>query len=159
MQNTNNKIVEIWTDGACSGNPGPGGLGAILKYGDKFKEISLGYSLTTNNRMELMAVIAALEALKRPSQVLLHSDSKYVVEAMEKGWPQSWQAKGWRKKDGPAKNPDLWEKILELCEKHEVKFSWVKGHAGHEQNERCDELARMAIERVGERMEDNGYKN
>jgi ribonuclease HI len=151
------KIVEIWTDGACSGNPGPGGYGIILKYGERTKEISAGYKLTTNNRMELRATIAALEALKKPSKVILHSDSKYVVEALRQGWADKWKARGWRTKDGPAKNPDLWERLLELCSKHDVQFSWVKGHAGHEQNERCDELAREAIEN-GELLEDTGYK-
>lgn len=151
------KTVEIWTDGACSGNPGPGGYGVILKYGSKVKELSAGYKLTTNNRMELMATISALEALKKPSQVILHSDSKYVVEAIRQGWAKKWRSKGWRTSDGPAKNPDLWQKLLDLCDKHEVQFSWVKGHAGHEQNERCDELARAAVEQ-GELQADTGYK-
>lgn len=142
---TSPKKVEIWTDGACSGNPGPGGFGAILQYGTKRKEISGAYRRTTNNRMELMAVIESLGALKDRCDVTLHSDSKYIVEAMQKGWPQGWKKKGWRKKDGMAKNIDLWEQILTLCEKHQVTFSWLKGHSGHDENERCDELARQAI--------------
>lgn len=151
------KKVEIWTDGACSGNPGPGGFGAILQYQGKRKELSAAYRRTTNNRMELMGVIAALNALKDKCHVILHSDSKYIVEAMQQGWPLAWQKRGWRKKDGPAKNPDLWEQILELCDKHEVEFTWLKGHAGHEENERCDELARRAISE-GQFNEDENYK-
>jgi ribonuclease HI len=150
------KKVEIWTDGACSGNPGPGGFGVILQYGPKRKEISGGFNHTTNNRMELMGVIAGLSALKDPCDVTLHSDSKYIVEAMQKGWPQAWQKKGWRKKDGMAKNTDLWEQILDLCEKHKVEFSWLKGHSGHDENERCDELARQAF-LDGNLEEDGGF--
>ena len=152
------KKVEIWTDGACSGNPGPGGFGAILQYGQKRKEISGAYQRTTNNRMELMAVIESLGALKDPCHVTLHSDSKYIVEAMLKGWPQSWQKKGWRKKDGMAINIDLWEQILELCQRHKVEFNWVKGHSGHDENERCDELARRAI-LDGPLLRDQGFES
>lgn len=154
---TSDKKVEIWTDGACSGNPGPGGFGAILQYGEKRKEIYGSYRRTTNNRMELMAVIEALSALKGRCHVTLHSDSKYIVEAMQKGWPQGWKKKGWRKKDGMAKNIDLWEKILNLCDLHEVNFNWLKGHAGHDENERCDELARQAIS-DGDLIEDDGFE-
>ena len=154
---TSDKKVEIWTDGACSGNPGPGGFGAILQYGEKRKEIYGSYRRTTNNRMELMAVIEALSALKGRCHVTLHSDSKYIVEAMQKGWPQGWKKKGWRKKDGLAKNIDLWEKILNLCDLHEVNFNWLKGHAGHDENERCDELARQAISN-GDLIEDDGFE-
>lgn len=139
------KTVEIWTDGACSGNPGPGGYGAILQYGEKRKELAAGYKRTTNNRMEMRGVIEALSALKGSCHVVLHSDSKYIVEAMQKRWPHTWQKNNWKKKDGRAKNPDLWEQIISLCEKHTVEFGWVKGHDGHEENERCDELARQAI--------------
>ncbi len=135
-------FVEIFTDGACSGNPGPGGYGAILRFGEHEKELSGGEEHTTNNRMELMAVITALEALKRPCRVCITTDSKYVVDGIEKGWAKSWRAKGWIKSDKkPAINPDLWGRLLDLIDRHEVEFRWVKGHAGHPENERCDELA------------------
>ncbi len=137
-----NKKVEIFTDGACSGNPGPGGWGAVLRYGKAEKELSGGERETTNNRMELSAVIAALEALKEPCDVTLCSDSKYVIDAITKGWAKKWQANGWIKSDKkPALNVDLWEKLLCLLEKHQVNFVWIKGHAGHPENERCDQLA------------------
>ena len=136
------KEVQIFTDGACSGNPGPGGWGAILKYGDNVKELSGGEPNTTNNRMEMSAVIASLSALKEPCKVTLTSDSKYVIDAVTKGWAKKWQANGWIKSDKkPALNSDLWEKLLALLEIHDVKFVWVKGHAGHPENERCDRLA------------------
>ena len=136
------KQVEIFTDGACSGNPGPGGWGAVLRFGSAQKELCGGEENTTNNRMELSAVIAALSALKEPCRVILTTDSQYVVNGIEKGWAKKWQANGWRKSDkSPALNPDLWEKLLQLCEIHEVYFQWVKGHAGHPENERCDRLA------------------
>ena len=136
------KQVEIFTDGACSGNPGPGGWGAVLRYGSAEKELSGGAADTTNNRMELSAVIAALSALKEPCKVTLTSDSKYVIDAVTKGWAKKWQANGWVKSDKkPALNADLWEKLLALLENHDVRFVWVKGHAGHPENERCDRLA------------------
>lgn len=136
------KKVEIYTDGACSGNPGRGGYGTILKYQQKEKELSAGYKLTTNNRMELMAIIAGLEALKEPCHVTLYSDSRYIVDAINKGWARGWQKKGWmRNKKEKAKNPDLWSRLLSLLEKHDVEIFWVKGHAGHHYNERCDQLA------------------
>lgn len=136
------KTVTIYTDGACSGNPGPGGWGAILMYGTFKKELSGGESHTTNNRMELTGVITALEALKEPCVVELYSDSKYVIDALEKGWARSWKARGWVKADKkPALNPDLWERLLELCERHTVNLHWVKGHASNPYNNRCDELA------------------
>ena len=136
------KQVEIFTDGACSGNPGPGGWGAVLRYGSAEKELSGGAADTTNHRMELSAVIAALSALKEPCKVTLTSDSKYVIDAVTKGWAKKWQANGWVKSDKkPALNADLWEKLLTLLEKHDVRFVWVKGHAGHPENERCDRLA------------------
>ncbi len=136
--------VEIFTDGACSGNPGPGGYGAILRCKGKEKEISGGEAHTTNNRMELTAVIKALEALKFPCKVLITTDSKYVSEAVTKGWAIGWKKRGWKKGDGkPALNPDLWEQLLALLEIHTVEFNWIKGHAGHPENERCD---RMAVE-------------
>ena len=136
------KYVELFTDGACSGNPGPGGWGAILRYGDKEKELCGGEKETTNNRMELTAVIEALSALKEPCIVKLTTDSKYVCDAILNGWVYSWQKNGWKKADKkPALNVDLWEKLLPLLDKHEVKFNWVKGHNGHKENERCDQLA------------------
>lgn len=136
------KQVNIYTDGACSGNPGPGGFGVILKYGEISKEISAGYKNTTNNRMELLAVITGLEALKTDCAVTLYSDSKYVVDSITKGWVYSWQTKGWKKSDGKkALNVDLWVRLLPLLDKHDVEFVWLKGHAGHEYNERCDQLA------------------
>lgn len=134
--------VEIFTDGACSGNPGPGGYGAVLRVGEHTKEISGGEARTTNNRMELMGVISALSALKYPCDVVLTTDSKYVVDSVTKGWAKSWRANGWRKSDKkPALNADLWEKLLDLLDTHNVRFVWVKGHAGHPENERCDALA------------------
>ena len=134
--------VQLYTDGACSGNPGPGGSGAILRCGNYEKEISGGESNTTNNRMELMAVIAGLEALNRSCDVTIYSDSKYFVDAIEKGWAKSWRAKGWVKSDKTkAKNPDLWERVLDLLDNHKVTLVWIKGHAGHPENERCDQMA------------------
>ena len=136
------KTVTIYTDGACSGNPGPGGWGAILEYMGHEKELSGGEKNTTNNRMELTAVIKALQALKEPCTVELYSDSKYVLDALQKGWAVSWRKKGWIKSDKkPALNPDLWETLLNLVEKHDVRYHWVKGHASNPKNNRCDELA------------------
>ena len=136
------KYVEIFTDGACSGNPGHGGWGAVLRYEGREKELSGGEAETTNNRMELTAVIEAFSALKEPCQVRLVTDSKYVADSITKGWVYSWKKNGWKKADKkPALNVDLWEKLLPLIEYHEVKIEWVKGHAGHPENERCDELA------------------
>lgn len=136
--------VYIYTDGACSGNPGPGGWGAILKAGSHMKELSGGEANTTNNRMEMTAIIEALQGLKRPCEVILTSDSKYVIDAIEKGWVKKWKSNNWmRNKKDPALNVDLWEKILKLLDIHKVTFVWVKGHAGHPENERCDELAVM----------------
>ena len=134
--------VEIFTDGACSGNPGPGGWGAILRYKGVEKELSGGEPETTNNRMELTAVISALSALKEPCNVQLYSDSKYIIDAVTKGWAKSWKAKGCIKGDKkPPLNSDLWDTLLSLLDKHTVEFIWVKGHAGHPENERCDTLA------------------
>ena len=136
------KQVEIFTDGACSGNPGPGGYGVILRYKGINKELSGGEHTTTNNRMELTAVITGLQALKEPCDVTLYSDSKYIIDAIQKGWAKKWKANGWmRNKKDPALNPDLWDKLLNLLEVHDVTFVWVKGHAGHPENERCDQLA------------------
>ena len=136
------KTVTLYTDGACSGNPGPGGWGAILEYNGVEKELSGGEKSTTNNRMELTAVIRGLEALKEPCIVELYSDSKYVIDGLSKGWAESWRAKGWRKADKkPALNPDLWGTLLDLVAKHEVRYHWVKGHAENPKNNRCDEMA------------------
>ncbi len=136
------KFVEIFSDGACSGNPGPGGWGAILRCGGKEKELSGGDPHTTNNRMELLGVISALEALKFPCKVRITTDSKYVVDGISKGWAVGWRKRGWKKSDGkPALNPDLWDRLLELLELHEAEFCWIKGHVGHTENERCDRLA------------------
>ena len=136
------KRVEIFTDGACSGNPGPGGYGVILRYGGREKELSGGERETTNNRMELMAAITGLEALKERCRVTLYSDSKYLIDALKLGWAAKWRANGWmRNKKDAALNPDLWERLLAQTERHEVELVWVKGHAGHPENERCDRLA------------------
>ena len=138
------KTVTLYTDGACSGNPGPGGWGAILEYMGHEKELSGGEESTTNNRMELTAVIMGLSSLKEPCIVELYSDSKYVIDGLEKGWAESWKRKGWIKSDKkPALNPDLWEKLLELTAKHQMRYHWVKGHAENPKNNRCDELAVM----------------
>ena len=136
------KTVTLYTDGACSGNPGPGGWGAILSFRDTEKELSGGEANTTNNRMELTAVIQGLQALKEPCIVELYSDSKYVIDALEKGWAVSWREKGWRKADKkPALNPDLWGTLLDLAEKHTLHYHWVKGHADNPKNNRCDQMA------------------
>lgn len=136
-------MISIFTDGAAKGNPGPGGYGVILRFGSKEKELSAGYRLTTNNRMELLAVIVGLEALKTNKYpVTVYSDSKYVVEAVEKGWIWDWEKKDFKKK----KNPDLWKRYIALHRKFKVKFRWIKGHAGHPENERCDQLAVASAE-------------
>lgn len=142
------KLVEIFTDGACSGNPGPGGWGAILRYGDKERELSGGEKDTTNNRMELMAAIIALETLKEPCEVSLTTDSKYVMDGITK-WIFGWKKKNWKKADNkPVLNADLWQRLDIANARHKVNWKWVKGHAGHVENERCDELARMAIKEL-----------
>ena len=136
------QVVEIFSDGACSGNPGPGGYGAILRWKGKEKELCGGEAHTTNNRMELSGVIEALSALKYPCKVKLTTDSKYVIDSITKGWVYNWKRNGWKKSDkSPALNVDLWEKLLALLEVHDVEFFWIKGHAGHPENERCDRLA------------------
>ena len=143
------KTVTLYTDGACSGNPGPGGWGAILEYLGHEKELSDGEDNTTNNRMELTAVIMGLSALKESCIVELYSDSKYVIDGLQKGWAASWQKRGWIKSDKkPALNPDLWERLLELTAKHEMHYHWVKGHAENPKNNRCDELAVMEWKRL-----------
>lgn len=150
--------VDLYTDGACSGNPGPGGYGVVLIYGPHTKELSGAYKETTNNRMELMAVIKGLAALRKPCLVNLYSDSKYIVDAMNKGWVKRWQSNNWlRSKDEPAKNIDLWKQILEVAGKHQVRWNWVKGHASNTYNNRCDQLAREAIASQT-RQPDPGYK-
>ena len=136
------KEVWIYSDGACSGNPGPGGWGAILRYGEHTREISGGEAETTNNRMEMTAVLSALRMLKEPCRVHLVSDSRYVIDALQKGWAWGWKKKGWVKSDKkPALNADLWEKMLVEIAKHDMVYEWIKGHAGHPENERCDALA------------------
>lgn len=145
MSSKKNRVT-IYTDGACSGNPGPGGWGAVLRYGDTEKEISGGEPETTNNRMELMAAIMALESLKRPCAVDLYTDSEYVRGGMMQ-WMKKWKADGWKKKGG-LKNVDLWQRLEAVASKHDVTFHWVKGHAGHPDNERADALATRAIEKI-----------
>lgn len=147
LQTNSRPSVSIFTDGACSGNPGPGGYGVILTdEAGRRKELSAGFKHTTNNRMELLAVIVGLEALKRPSIARVVTDSQYVAKAIKEGWLKNWIARGWRKADKkPVLNVDLWKRLLPLLDVHQVKFEWIKGHAGHPENERCDELAVMAI--------------
>ena len=147
-------IIELYTDGASRGNPGPGGYGVVLKCGAHYKEISAGYACTTNNRMELLAVIVGLEALKRKNAIVhVYSDSSYVVKAVNEGWLQKWILKGIEKQ----KNPDLWQRFLQIYKKHRVTFYWVKGHAGHPENERCDKLAVEAA-LSGNLLDDVGYQ-
>lgn len=151
------KKVEIYTDGACSGNPGPGGYGAVMLFGEHRKELSQGYEKTTNNRMELLAAIVALEALKQRCDVTLYSDSKYVVDAVSKGWAKRWRSRGWKRTGNKRpENVDLWRRLLDVLEDHSVKFQWVKGHAGNPLNERCDELATGAL-RTPPLLPDAGY--
>ncbi len=162
MTEENKPIVEIYTDGACSGNPGRGGYGAVLRYKKSDgnyaeKQLSEGFINTTNNRMELLAPIVALESLKTSCKVTLTSDSKYLIDAIEKKWIDNWQAKGWKTSDKkPVKNIDLWKRLITAMERHEIKFVWVKGHAGHEFNEICDKLAVSAYN--GENLKiDEGF--
>lgn len=151
--------VTIYTDGGCDPNPGTGGYGAVLIFGNQRKELSGGFRLTTNNRMEMMAAIKALEALKAPCQVTLYSDSEYLVKAINLGWAKRWRANRWkRNKEDHALNPDLWEKLLKLCEKHQVTFVWVRGHAGVPGNERCDQLS-SAARRSKHLAVDEGYES
>ena len=151
--------IEIYTDGACKGNPGPGGYGVILVSKGRKKELSGGFRKTTNNRMELLACVEGIRSLKRPCRVVLTSDSKYVVNAMEKGWAKKWRSNGWKLSPSkPAKNPDLWAELLDLCEIQKVEFKWVKGHNNHPENERCDELAVAAAEKKDLPV-DEGFEN
>lgn len=150
--------VTAWTDGCCLGNPGPGGWAAVLLSGGNRKEISGGYRRTTNNRMEILGVIRALEALKERCDVTVRSDSQYVVKAMNEGWAESWKRRGWvTASKAPAANPDLWERLLRVRLNHRVAFEWVKGHSGVAENERCDELANAAA-KASDLPEDEGYK-
>lgn len=147
------KFVELFTDGACSGNPGPGGWGAVLRYNGHEKELSGGERETTNNRMELTAAIMGLAALKEPCEVRLVTDSKYVADGITKGWAESWRKNNWRKADKKsALNPDLWERLLDLVNTHKVTIEWVKGHAGHPENERCDQLAVAYYQKLQENL-------
>ncbi len=156
---TSKPQITIHTDGACIGNPGRGGYGVVLQFGEQRKELSGGYRLTTNNRMELMGPIKALQTLEQSYFVILYSDSRYVVDAIEKGWVERWRAKGWmRNKKDRAVNPDLWECLLDLCSEHEVEFRWVRGHAGNRYNERCDRLATQAARQKGLPI-DEGYES
>ena len=136
--------VVIYTDGACLGNPGPGGYGVVMLHGKNRREFSRGFRLTTNNRMEILACIVGLRELKEPSAVTLYSDSQYVINSMSKGWARRWKKNNWKRGDEDVRNPDLWQQMLDLCDKHKVKFNWVRGHAGNKENERCDQLAREA---------------
>jgi ribonuclease HI len=153
------KHVTIYTDGSCIGNPGPGGYGVVLLYEGVRKEISAGYKKTTNNRMELMAVIAGLLALNQKCKVMLYSDSEYVIKALTQGWAKKWQANGWkRNKKGKALNPDLWEILLSLCGQHDIEFKWVKGHDANPENERCDKLS-IAAATSSNLIADEVYEN
>jgi ribonuclease HI len=150
--------VTIYTDGACLGNPGPGGFGVVLLHGRHRRELSGGYRLTTNNRMEVMAAIAALKALKHKCRVELHSDSQYLVNAMQKGWARRWRLQGWKRNRAEyARNQDLWEELLRLTDRHEVEYRWVRGHAGVPENERCDELSLKAAQSQPQQP-DEGYE-
>ncbi|MDF7801694.1 ribonuclease HI [Pontiellaceae bacterium B1224] len=152
-------VIEVYTDGACKGNPGPGGYGVVLISGGRKRELSGGFRKTTNNRMELLACIEGLKALKKPTTVVLTSDSKYVVNAVEKGWAKKWRSNGWKLSPSkPAKNPDLWAELLDLCDVHKVEFKWVKGHNNHPENERCDELA-VAAASEEELHVDEGFES
>lgn len=152
------KQIRIYSDGACVGNPGPGGYGIILQYGGERRERSQGYRLTTNNRMELMGVIAGLETLREPCDVRVVTDSEYVVKGMTEGRALAWRARGWRTAGNQrAKNVDLWQRLLAMCEQHRVEFEWVQGHAGHPENERCDALA-VAAATGDSLLVDEGYE-
>ena len=149
-EETKPNLVVIYTDGACLGNPGPGGYGVVLLCDNRRKELSGGFSLTTNNRMEIMAAIVGLRQLKGPCSVTLYTDSQYLANAITKGWAQRWRANGWKRNSKEkALNPDLWEQLLDLCARHDVKFVWVRGHAGNRENERCDQLSWQAARQRG----------
>ena len=149
--------VYAFSDGSAIGNPGPGGYGVVLRYGENVNEFSQGFVRTTNNRMELLGAITALDALKRRQRVVLTTDSQYVINGIEKGWAARWQANGWmRNKKERALNPDMWERLLKACNRHDVRFEWIRGHTGHPENERCDELANSAA-RGGDQILDEGF--
>lgn len=154
------KRVEIFTDGSSRGNPGPGGYGTIVRYGAHTRELAQGFKKTTNNRMEILSAIAGLEILKEPCHVFIHSDSRYLIDAVSKGWIESWKARGWRKADKSAvKNVDLWMRFERAAEGHKIEWTWVKGHAGHALNERCDELATSAADgKKGPLVIDEGFR-
>ena len=154
------KPVKIYTDGSSRGNPGPGGYGTIVAYGEHRRELSQGFEKTTNNRMEILAAIAGLEILREPCQVTVYSDSRYLVDAQTKGWIEGWKSRGWKKKDkSEVKNVDLWERLEQAAHDHQIDWQWVKGHAGHEENERCDELATQAADgEAGLLVRDSGFK-
>jgi ribonuclease HI len=153
---TSTKHVTLYTDGGCINNPGPGGYGVVLLYNSNRKELSGGFRYTTNNRMEIYAAIAGLTALKEPCRVTVFSDSQYLVHAIQKGWALRWRENGWRRNNKEkAINPDLWEKLLSLCEIHDVEFKWVRGHAGESENERCDELAKAAASGSNHPVDEN----
>lgn len=162
METVNDPVTDetiiVYTDGGCLNNPGPGGYGVVIKDNTGREELSGGYRLTTNNRMELTACIVGLRQFRKRKKISIYSDSKYVVDGITKGWARSWRKRNWRKSDGqPALNPDLWAELLELCELHDVSFHWVKGHAGNPENERCDTLANTAARQSG-LPEDDGYR-
>ena len=145
MTKNNHNTVYAFSDGSAIGNPGPGGYGTVLKYGDNVKEFSQGFKHTTNNRMELLGAITALDALKGRQRVVITTDSKYVINGVEKGWAKKWQANGWmRNKKEKALNTDMWQRLLDACDRHDVSFEWIRGHTGHVENERCDTLANDA---------------
>ncbi len=157
VEPSDRKQVIVWTDGACIGNPGPGGYAAVLLHGEHRREVTGGARLTTNNRMELRAAIAALRALKYPCRVTLHSDARYLVDGVMNGAMRRWRAAGWRRGGTPVPNADLWQELLELCERHEVTLIWVPGHAGQAENERCDLLSVRAAQ-AGDLPPDEGYE-
>jgi ribonuclease HI len=151
------KQVVMFTDGACLGNPGPGGYGIVLLYGNHRRELSSGFSRTTNNRMELMAAIKGLEALKQPCRVALSADSQYLINGISKGWARAWRERGWRRRGKVVPNWELWRDLLDLCDRHHVRWTWVEGHTGDVENERCDELAKAAA-LVDDLPPDVGYE-
>ena len=157
MASNNDNIVYAFSDGSAIGNPGPGGYGVVLKYGDSRKELSQGFIHTTNNRMELLGAITALDSLKHNQRVVLTTDSLYVINGIEKGWALKWRANNWmRNKKERALNPDMWDRLLKACERHDVRFQWIRGHTGHPENERCDELANGAA-RSNDQILDEGF--
>lgn len=155
----NHRTVYAYSDGSAIGNPGPGGYGVVLKFGENVKEISQGYVHTTNNRMELLGAIMALESLKQRQKVVLTTDSQYVINGIEKGWAVRWRANGWmRNKKERALNPDMWERLLKAVDRHDVSFTWTRGHSGHPENERCDELANSAARgNTSDQIVDEGF--